>query len=1837
MSRQSKMAQQEVPQRLATVASHVRAVDGLVQIPEYDMEQEEITESAFLTVFASDLLGNGETPILQFQGQSSSETVASRDAYSVFNCVMMHCSEKIRRSRTLLENLVKCMNPDNRAAVENAFLQGGDHIDSIKHDISCLMKELVNALEKRKPPRHPEKHAIYSDTVFLSMMGEGLGTEDDSYSAEGWTKIRESLEHHRAVARMQCKMYAEVLVDSTCHKDDTLTAEEGIGVRYSIWLINNVNDTLNGNSSLLSFDHGVEAMLLSNLVRREEEKMQLTSKHGGMKRVREDESEIKRSPCELKFCMYSDLFRNTYPGIYGISSLLTEDMKSDEFRDEFTASLGHSQLATTRHAFAKIKAVSSKSLEFFEKDDDGQVRAVERRVSCRFHDHFGAVLSIMRKHRSMQREQQDPLSYMKSDGPNGLDEILGEFLKYAQVLTEPEFLCETGPDGLIVAARCRGQLLQDLGVVDVTALSYSALEVEEILDNLDQRDPILATKIRLLVECMPWKPRRVDEVTGVVSENSWYCGVVVSFKSFLNKLTIHGHEVSKDDVARIHELQELVNSVHRLQETFRVEELQQELLDRERSRNLHFEGCEVLKSMVIQHPKFQGLKCGLSCDSKLMPSKVLMNCFFEIHIQESFPNRDLRFIDGERREFFLRVFKTYLRTASRARVHRDVFVGNNCIGSGMLETVHGDIAKESVAMLHDHEFVHTEETRPEVDLHTITDLTKESPLYLWGLESARSTENWKARFMEEGIENYQESFSEMLRNFVKKLFYDVYTRDDMCTRSCALREGAEKCGVFGSIANGTLKRVALKDFYDVTMEASVNAKQILMHVYGSGYRQGFTHRASLQFTMVVLTSGDPTIGKGTARRQPVHGNILGGKGLGKSMIEDMLLDLFFNGYVVRKGKATMAAHRTLSKKQSLHCGADLMDEGNTDDRVSMKKGDNKETGNDQAEGKKERLSSGENRSTMAYPMTLPSGETAIATHEMISHCRNVCIWARNDDLSQLLGPLADRAVNWQLKRVATDVDPDEFAADEPVYNSDEHLYQEGVREKGRILVGQTLTLLNIFGALSGFATCIPGVDVSTISFMRSPIARVLERNGQPRFPPRMTSKVIEMMKVSSMLGVALETFWDPWGLFSENAVRILGGSGNEFTVEDMLRDPQLPIAGMMYCDFQDALSAYVQLLNQDRIDEVNAVRDAFVAFIKSSRIEFWDLFGGKYKGTDGKYTCDLNVIKIPVDHNAKTDWHTLRCIANKLKKRSVHGTSGGTLDGYNIQQIMEILTFLMEDERHGYQRHPDNLDVLLPTGDYFGMHTDGANFTLKGLQEYNKLICQAEESNVLRGGLAPYTELTPDKLNAVGKMWAKLDYNVNDDSDGRYYFPNAFCPLDDQEHATCDYIPDQMLDIKTLDISSASVHGFVTISTHWIFEGMRRQQNAKLSDISLQQQIIDEVAHSATNSGFYATQGIGMSNIKAGAPQCQDVFYVKFKNRDCTIQNTNYVSGYNHRMYGDSAGVLPIGMQSASKSLEPLVPDSLQDGMRAWENLMRSSPTVVITEHFMIHCDKRAAIIIAPFLLDQAALLYREWCDQNMMRTNRYSRPDGSVEVANITFTSDLVSPHRQLRMKRKHLHEVLIYMFDTSRDESVYGYRHLCRHYLHGDQFFGDGRGRDMHTSVFKESLFVRFKHWLTGKMIGLYECKGEGQLVFNAMNKTSSTAIDTEISTYHKEFNRIQTDENRPTMTLDEIAKLSDLNGRLEPPFTFAQSRLKSKLVAKQSELARTKRKINGLKQQICKEMGNGVEKYTSYLQSRNDRDDRPGAHSGKDYLDFIREKSSHYHTERQARWPRVTKEYN
>ena len=112
---------------------------------------------------------------------------------------------------------------------------------------------------------------------------------------------------------------------------------------------------------------------------------------------------------------------------------------------------------------------------------------------------------------------------------------------------------------------------------------------------------------------------------------------------------------------------------------------------------------------------------------------------------------------------------------------------------------------------------------------------------------------------------------------------------------------------------------------------------------------------------------------------------------------------------------------------------------------------------------------------------------------------------------------------------------------------------------------------------------------------------------------------------------------------------------------------------------------------------------------------------------------------------------------------------------------------------------------------------------------------------------------------------------------------------------------------------------------------------------------------------------------------------------------------------------------------------------------------------------------------------------------------------------------------------------------------------------------------------------------------------------------------------------------MTIQESTKLNHRNGELGGDYTFTQNQLRLKIIADTKDIEATNKRNSILRHQISKEIGNDAQKYKSYVESRTARNDRPGAHGGKEYLVYIRKRATEFHTQRQNRWPGVTQEYS
>ena len=105
---------QVAPKTYPTVVKLVApGADGVLSYPEMDKEQEEITGSAFLTIFTNQLQANGETPIMEFEGRDQASTKCLKDSYSTFCSVRSHLNEQIAGATALLSNLQMCVGDDS--------------------------------------------------------------------------------------------------------------------------------------------------------------------------------------------------------------------------------------------------------------------------------------------------------------------------------------------------------------------------------------------------------------------------------------------------------------------------------------------------------------------------------------------------------------------------------------------------------------------------------------------------------------------------------------------------------------------------------------------------------------------------------------------------------------------------------------------------------------------------------------------------------------------------------------------------------------------------------------------------------------------------------------------------------------------------------------------------------------------------------------------------------------------------------------------------------------------------------------------------------------------------------------------------------------------------------------------------------------------------------------------------------------------------------------------------------------------------------------------------------------------------------------------------------------------------------------------------------------------------------------------------------------------------------------------------------------------------------------------------------------------------------------------
>ena len=1883
---------------------------------------EQLVESIFHVVLKGQIEPTAGP--LRFSGANVAETTTLHNSNSVFFNVAQRTAAMTTECASFNQNMARAMPS---AQERDDFLHnntvGGD-LEAARDSVASVTRQLYEAQQKNKQPRNAAAAAICSDPTFSNLLSN---LKDLEMASDDWEKLKAMLEFNRMASCCYVKHYCEILLTSAVGSDsdssqrrDTVAPEEAIGYRLSFHLIMRTED-YDRHQLLLaqggnyvprpSFDHGLVKMMAANKrLAKQATESEFPNEAGarGPSRKRKAEPTLidDRFPCQKKVCFYTDVMRNTFPGVHAVETQMTLDAKSAAFKRQFTVSKHNHTIAPVFDLKKKIDEVSETGLLFVKRGLGGVLIEEERTVSCHVKDYFSALMAITRKHPLMQAEQQDPMSYTRGsvtiDETNqvtgeGLDLFCRDPTNIARLFLEDGFMLEeTDPlsdleepdmaprDNDRSGVTChpeRRALLEKLKLEEEATMEWNAADLKKealaVLENadIDQGTETCAAlqklhaQVALFEEKKPWCDEILNPATGEKEANPFYSPGLpiprwgpairdektVSYKHFARVLKKQTHLRSKG-------LQQTINDLN--QGMAQTRETDPEVYTRQQEEKREFEAAleeinrpNVTLATLIDKVKFnQIFNTGLVIDGHMMPQRVLQNCFFEIQLDTSYPNRDRKFCDAEFKPSFLSWWEGYVKNRARPSQMREVFATNETLGAKLLDTGHGQLCTEDgqQVVLNEKDYLYTDVLTNDYDLHKEVNMIETSPMVSWGKECAIELDMWLQRFTDEGVDNYQSSYSRMLQNFTDTLYNEVYRRDDMCERSCALRDGCYTLGIFGSIKTGTLKRCTVHLPYDVAMEPSVLAKAQLSYVYTAGYRQGFTQRVSLAATMVVLTTCDPTVGTGAAKRQVVHFMLLGGAGVGKSMILEMLLDQFAKDFVKRKGQETSAVHKVFSKRLSLLGGANLYDEGRADLRAEKGRGANVDVGSNDAEGLKERMSSGEARHTIATCIKLPTGEPVIMTLESIRGCRQADIRCSNDDENDIIGPVLNRCLTTTLTDCAVDVSPDELASAEPAHGSSAWAYQEAIRTQGRLLVNMTGMLINMYGAMSSYAGVFSGKNTDALSFMRKAVTTVLERNGQARFKARRIGQVTEMMQVNRALGVAYELFSEPWGLFSEQTVKRQGGPRGEFWPKDLFRDPQLYWVGKMAsCSFQDALAACVLALNQDRIEDVNNVRDAFILYVKKK--SYWEMFGPDdpfFRDAAGRTNFDFNTVKVTLDGTMKNDQHALNSLASRLM--SVSGMSGhGPLEGYSKKQIIDILLYIMDEgnDQLSVQRHADNLDLLLVdrmdrhagkeqafsmerARSGRGMPADMmAGYTAKGLHEYGELLHSLNSCQVFKNDLWAQEEYRIDetKLNLCKEKWKECKYEVGDNSAGRLYFPNAYLAPDQSDD-------DSMIDVKTIDISRAIERGYVRVSSQWLFNGMRRIKRAEL-----QQEIMKEASSSSTNSGYYATGGVGQTNIKKGGPHLPDVFYIRQNDdRVCSIYNTNHVTARNHTMYGASVAGLPESMQASSRILEPQVPESLQMATEATKQLIDKVPTICPDAHWFMHIDSRSRIIVAEYLLSHAEQVYRQWCIEGKEITA--CQPHVCFDQSMLQGDCS-ISKHW---MRQQQLAEVLMWMFDTPPETSEHGFRHLCRAYLTAAQrstLSGQSHteGTDLYKTTAKNTAFDCYKHYICRKMLSFYKAQGEGRLVYNAMTKPHTDNFVKEMKQLTDQFNRLTPHQaNSPTqdLTAQQIMKLrlQGPNRLLDPSkYTPAQNRLRLKLINKERELKQARERMTSLCKQLEKEMGITSSEHKTYLESRQLRGDRSGVHRGDQYIAYLEDLALEMHQLRIQKWGiRVKKEY-
>ena len=1281
-----------------------------------------------------------------------------------------------------------------------------------------------------------------------------------------------------------------------------------------------------------------------------------------------------------------------------------------------------------------------------------------------------------------------------------------------------------------------------------------------------------------------------DEFGHMLLKEDWR-SKVVPFQKRLYELQQESHDCNLSHLERMRELQRMMNAVGECEEMRREYAALNALVEENEVPYKQF------RDFLFRWPGFEPYSLGLTCDAQVFPQKCVQHCWFEVDIRHSFPNCNGRFTDYLDRQFFVCDWKRRVRLHHRPnpRFDRMSQLSTNAMS---MPSIHID--DQCSGLIHPNHMLQTVHTEDDSVYKIIVDRTQ-TVLVQWGRTSQKVYGTALRNFQEDNPHEAivpPQYFTELLSSLAMGYYEDVLTSHNMCSKTRSIRLGAYKMGVFGTCCDDSLRREVLLFKYDASMEASVNAKQLLLSSSSIGFRLSFVQAPLLALLQAGISSGDPTIGQEPNVRQPCHANVFSGPGKGKSMMEMILMHVFPEGYVSVSGRKSASGHRDMAPSSSAHTGICIAHEAESTQRSNPRPGENACTANAEAEEMKSIMTEGQ----MVYSMgqlLMRNGKRHIVTQELISLRRSIIVRNWNDSKSQVNPAFIDRCINIEIGDVPAEIGADEYAAQEPNAQSDTARYQARYQLHCKMLVTQTLTLVNLFGALSGFAHCIPAVDTSCVGFMRPRVADVLKRLKRKTFSARKISKVKEFAKVSTMLGIVFDTFWHPYGLYGRWGIEQTLGPNADFGPRDLVADPQLQIVGSMYCDMQDTLAAYVHMIDSDRLDLIAAIQDALAKHVRRADAKYSDMFMGHE--ANAQYVCDMNSVCIYLNpKQCGSSYSTIRALAALLRK---------LLDGqFDIAAICDTLEFIMEDDAHAVTNHVDNVNMMLKPDE-----GDPIVYTVKdalAVQQFVATHFAAAKNEGITLAMPTDNFLSKFKLDATMGAWQQ-DTNA----ERCIYFPTS-AP---GGKIRCGGVTISSVSTPTIDIREARESGIVKISTQWIAARGLGQNRDKSEEMNVVQLIAAEVANNTTNSGFYAVPPVGTTNIIPSAPQCQPTMYISHSRKVSVAPNTNFVAMREHMRFGSHAHDLPAAMNNTINILKPNIPESLQHGHTHWLAMMRLNPNVMLTEHFMFACDKRGTIILADFLLQRAIdntnhrIRHKEKLTphetQFLQQLTDYNGRPLFNELGD--FTAKRSRKAGTIRPSLMHL--ALHQMFEQTPEQG--GYRDLCRHYLHPEDMQGDAStGRDVswpddQTRRYKQGLATQFERKLIYDLCELYmHTPHEGDLVLNSMPQQSQ-ADQLAIQHHTETLRRLQENNGSP----EEIEALELIINAIKKQLAAAHKRRKNNNVQNRNPV-----------------------KAKGYINGRKTRNDRPGAHRGQEYICYLRSLARENHKQRKQIHPQITVDY-